>query len=1198
MKEHGALALCLAVAIVAVCVSHTVAAEVRAVGVLENNPSKYSSCVAISEDGTWVVGNSKKMDSNLVLCDWPFIWTKTGGMQDMTNPSGGNSYVTGCAVLWNGSPVACGNVGGVARKWVNGAWSILPGQSETVRSVFCISRDETNQETWIGGSSYPAENEKAYRYQWSNNSYIDFWGYYQDVYGISHKGWGAGKNNWGNGQSNPDWRYDHPILIFDWNYNCAAGGNCGWDQLKRFAGYGDTEFYKGRATAISPGTVWVVGYLTYTPADLSLYHAFKWLVPRNPQLVPEPGLVWDRPTDLGALPGDQQSFAYCVSDTSTNPVIGGKSYLASRGEKAVYWDNAGIHDLYAELQSRGVDLSRWSSLARVLGVSANGQVMCGFGYYDDDGSPATPAIQMGFVADFTPNPQPPVITQQPQPKAACQGGTVTFLVDAAGDGPITYQWQKNEADLSNGGHCSGVTTVLLTISNADSGDAGNYRCVATNPYGSANSNSAVLAVASAVPSTPTDGTATADATDKITWKWADVADEFGFRVKDGGGAVLSGDLLADITQWQEASLVANTPHTRRVYAFNGCGESAGSGGQSRYTLAIAPTYGTGTTTPTVFCDKGPNAGGFSPGANVTFTATNGFGDGPSRVSQFGYLWDQNAGTPASWTGEQFWTSGTLVQQVGASGNWYLHLRSYNNDAPKAANNTAVLTLGPYVVGAALISCLPNAGFEEGFTSGIGSSWAAFAYSGTVTYADETTGTHGGGHCQKLTVASSASEGGVYQRFDTTPGLSYTVKVWIRVSSGGNAAGYLGVDPYGGTDCHSGNVWWGGKTSTTWSQKAWTGIAQSTKITVFLDASSTNSSSATCWFDDAEPACSVPDAPFDGRPIALSTTGIRWMWSDVTGETGYRVKDTGGTNLSGDLAVNTTQWEETTGLSPNTQYTRKIYAFAAGGESAGSAGQSRYTLIPAPAGVAFGAVTAGSIDVSPSGTLPNLTTQGSGVRIANPTAGTDSGWVQSMDAWTSSGLAANTQYSFVARARNGEAVETADSPAATKWTLSVAPGAGSVTPSNTSPCPNDPVVWTAAGGFGAGMVEYYRWTWDQSPTHTWTGSETQWSSGTIPTWPTSAGTWYLHVQGYNGEGVANGAYDYAVTATVLADFDSDGDVDLADFSIFQGCFNGPNRVPAQSNCERSDLDHDTDVDLADFSVFQGCFNGPNRPPACD
>jgi hypothetical protein len=69
-----------------------------------------------------------------------------------------------------------------------------------------------------------------------------------------------------------------------------------------------------------------------------------------------------------------------------------------------------------------------------------------------------------------------------------------------------------------------------------------------------------------------------------------------------------------------------------------------------------------------------------------------------------------------------------------------------------------------------------------------------------------------------------------------------------------------------------------------------------------------------------------------------------------------------------------------------------------------------------------------------------------------------------------------------------------------------------------------------------------------------------------------------------------------------DADGDGDVDLADFGIFQGCFNGPNRpwatVGESQKCACLDQDADRDVDLADFGTFQGCFNGPNRPPACD
>ncbi len=71
----------------------------------------------------------------------------------------------------------------------------------------------------------------------------------------------------------------------------------------------------------------------------------------------------------------------------------------------------------------------------------------------------------------------------------------------------------------------------------------------------------------------------------------------------------------------------------------------------------------------------------------------------------------------------------------------------------------------------------------------------------------------------------------------------------------------------------------------------------------------------------------------------------------------------------------------------------------------------------------------------------------------------------------------------------------------------------------------------------------------------------------------------------------------VNISLGPDFDGDGDVDLTDFTAFQGCFNGPNATPAASGCGAADLDSDGDVDLADFNAISACFNGPNRAPAC-
>jgi hypothetical protein len=66
-----------------------------------------------------------------------------------------------------------------------------------------------------------------------------------------------------------------------------------------------------------------------------------------------------------------------------------------------------------------------------------------------------------------------------------------------------------------------------------------------------------------------------------------------------------------------------------------------------------------------------------------------------------------------------------------------------------------------------------------------------------------------------------------------------------------------------------------------------------------------------------------------------------------------------------------------------------------------------------------------------------------------------------------------------------------------------------------------------------------------------------------------------------------------------DQDRDGDVDQADFGVFQGCYTGPGRRQTDPACRFARLDHDVDVDLNDFGVFQRCVSGPNIPadPAC-
>jgi len=171
----------------------------------------------------------------------------------------------------------------------------------------------------------------------------------------------------------------------------------------------------------------------------------------------------------------------------------------------------------------------------------------------------------------------------------------------------------------------------------------------------------------------------------------------------------------------------------------------------------------------------------------------------------------------------------------------------------------------------------------------------------------------------------------------------------------------------------------------------------------------------------------------------------------------------------------------------------------------------------------------------------------------------------------------------------------------------------------------PEMGDGSGNCPSGSYRLWAGAWGTN--HQWIGSE--FLNGTPGTWkPTGPGPQVPESDSFTAgpNGVAmwlkRGSWLYAkwdfpweisrtwsalrltqVTgcAATKQDIDADGDVDLADFMVFQDCFNGPNRPYAEKKnplqCMCFDIEADQDVDLADFLEFQGCFNGPNRPPKC-
>lgn len=83
----------------------------------------------------------------------------------------------------------------------------------------------------------------------------------------------------------------------------------------------------------------------------------------------------------------------------------------------------------------------------------------------------------------------PAITSQPVSQAVKAGQTATFAVTAVGPAPLSYQWQKNNADIAGATASSYTTPPTVSADNKST-----YQCRVSNPAGSVTSGSATLSV--------------------------------------------------------------------------------------------------------------------------------------------------------------------------------------------------------------------------------------------------------------------------------------------------------------------------------------------------------------------------------------------------------------------------------------------------------------------------------------------------------------------------------------------------------------------------------------------------------------------------------------------------------------------------------------------------------------------------------
>jgi uncharacterized repeat protein (TIGR03803 family) len=89
---------------------------------------------------------------------------------------------------------------------------------------------------------------------------------------------------------------------------------------------------------------------------------------------------------------------------------------------------------------------------------------------------------------------PPSVIAGPEAQTVLAGSTVTFSVQADGDGPLSFQWQENGTNLLDGGKLSGSATPTLTLTSVSATNAGIYSVLVSNALDVVSSPSAMLTV--------------------------------------------------------------------------------------------------------------------------------------------------------------------------------------------------------------------------------------------------------------------------------------------------------------------------------------------------------------------------------------------------------------------------------------------------------------------------------------------------------------------------------------------------------------------------------------------------------------------------------------------------------------------------------------------------------------------------------
>jgi hypothetical protein len=234
--------------------------------------------------------------------------------------------------------------------------------------------------------------------------------------------------------------------------------------------------------------------------------------------------------------GTTNNMTNATITLATPTSYSGLSFLASAGNGPVKL-NVVINHQSAASETTTLTVADWYNSSAATAFIANGRVAADTATLQDVNNKNPRLLQNDIVLSDTVDPVtsivllntntsggrlaifavsgsagalPPAITVQPASVKAYIGSSISFTSAATANTTITYQWQKGTngvyINLSNGGSISGSTSTILNVNNIQYADQADYRLVATDSAGYANSGVGTLTDFS----TNTDVTASGD----------------------------------------------------------------------------------------------------------------------------------------------------------------------------------------------------------------------------------------------------------------------------------------------------------------------------------------------------------------------------------------------------------------------------------------------------------------------------------------------------------------------------------------------------------------------------------------------------------------------------------------------------------------------------------------------------------------